>query len=33
MDLVNGGQAEGLTDAELREVIAAFGVQTSLIYT
>jgi rhamnulose-1-phosphate aldolase len=31
MDLVNGGQAEGLTDAELHEVIDAFGVQTSLI--
>jgi rhamnulose-1-phosphate aldolase len=31
MDLVNGGQAEGLTDAELREVIAAFGLQTNLI--
>jgi rhamnulose-1-phosphate aldolase len=31
MDLVNGSQAEGLTDAELREVVAAFGVQTRLI--
>jgi rhamnulose-1-phosphate aldolase len=31
MDLVNGGQAEGLTDDELRAVIDAFGVQTSLV--
>jgi rhamnulose-1-phosphate aldolase len=31
MDLVNGGQAEGLTDAEIRAVVDAFGVRTSLI--
>lgn len=28
MDLVNGGQALGLTATDLREGIAAFGVQT-----
>jgi rhamnulose-1-phosphate aldolase len=31
MDLVNGGRAEGLSDDELREIVATFHVQTSLI--
>lgn len=31
MDLLTGGQAEGLTPDELREVVAAFGVQTDLL--
>jgi Ribulose-5-phosphate 4-epimerase and related epimerases and aldolases len=30
MDLVNGGRAEGLTLEELRTVVAAFDVQTTL---
>ena len=31
MDLVNGGQGEGLTTEELREVVRAFDVPTSLV--
>jgi rhamnulose-1-phosphate aldolase len=31
MDLVSGGLAEGLTEAELRSVVKAFGVPTSLV--
>ena len=31
MDLLTGGQAEGLTPDELREVVVAFGVQTDLL--
>ncbi|NTU81132.1 MAG: rhamnulose-1-phosphate aldolase, partial [Chloroflexales bacterium] len=31
MDLSNGRQAEGLTEDELREIVRAFGVQTTLI--
>ncbi len=31
MDLVNGGQAEGLTIEELREVVRAFNVSTNLV--
>lgn len=31
MDLVNGGKAEGLTPDELREVVKAFNVETTLI--
>ncbi len=31
MDLVNGGKGEGLTLEELREVVEAFGVQTTLV--
>jgi rhamnulose-1-phosphate aldolase len=31
MDLLNGGKGEGLTRDELREVVAAFGVQTTLV--
>lgn len=31
MDLVNGGQAEGLTEDELRAVVAAFDVPTTLV--
>jgi rhamnulose-1-phosphate aldolase len=31
MDLVNGGQAEGLTLDELREVVRAFAVPTTLV--
>jgi rhamnulose-1-phosphate aldolase len=31
MDLCNGSRGEGLTAAELREVVAAFGVQTTLV--
>ena len=31
MDLVNGSQAEGLTLDELREVVRAFNVPTTLV--
>jgi rhamnulose-1-phosphate aldolase len=31
MDLASGGQGEGLTQAELREVVKAFDVQTRLV--
>jgi rhamnulose-1-phosphate aldolase len=31
MDLVNGGKGDGLTQAELREVVEAFNVQTTLV--
>jgi rhamnulose-1-phosphate aldolase len=31
MDLVNGGKAEGLTQEELREVVRAFDVPTTLV--
>lgn len=31
MDLVGGGRGEGLTDDELREIVRAFNVQTSLV--
>jgi len=31
MDLVNGSQAEGLTQAELRAVVEAFHVPTTLV--
>ena len=31
MDLVCGGRAEGLSDDQLREVIAAFNVKTKLL--
>ena len=31
MDLLNGGQAEGLTVEELREVVRAFNVPTTLV--
>lgn len=31
-DLANGRQAEGLTDEELRAVVAAFGVETTLAF-
>lgn len=31
MNLVNGNRAEGLTREELREVVEAFGVQTTLV--
>ena len=31
MDLVNGSRAEGLTEDELREVVQAFNVQTTLV--
>ncbi len=31
MDLVNGGQAEGLTEDELRAVVSAFDVPTTLV--
>lgn len=31
MDLVNGGQTEGLTRGELRAVVDAFNVQTNLV--
>jgi rhamnulose-1-phosphate aldolase len=31
MDLVNGGQAEGLTQDELREIVRVFNVQTTLV--
>lgn len=31
MDLLNGGKGEGLTRDELREVVEAFGVQTTLV--
>ena len=31
MDLVNGGKGEGLTVEELREVVEAFGVATTLV--
>ena len=31
MDLVNGSRAEGLTEDELREVVRAFNVQTTLV--
>lgn len=31
MDLVNGSKAEGLTQDELREVVRAFDVQTTLV--
>jgi hypothetical protein len=31
MDLVNGSWAEGLTLEELREVVRAFGVATTLV--
>ena len=31
MDLVNGSQAEGLTVDELREVVRAFDVPTTLV--
>ncbi len=31
MNLVNGNRAEGLTRDELREVVAAFDAQTTLV--
>lgn len=31
MDLANGGKAEGLSDEELREIVRAFDVPTSLV--
>jgi rhamnulose-1-phosphate aldolase len=31
MNLCNGNQGEGLTQAELREIVEAFGVQTTLV--
>jgi hypothetical protein len=31
MDLVNGSKAEGLTQEELREVVRAFDVPTTLV--
>jgi rhamnulose-1-phosphate aldolase len=31
MDLVNGSKAEGLTQEELREVVQAFNVPTTLM--
>jgi rhamnulose-1-phosphate aldolase len=31
MDLAHGGRGEGLTAAELREIVAAFNVETSLV--
>lgn len=31
MNLVNGGKAEGLTQGELREIVRAFDVQTTLV--
>jgi rhamnulose-1-phosphate aldolase len=31
MDLVNGSKAEGLTEKELREVMRAFNVPTTLV--
>jgi rhamnulose-1-phosphate aldolase len=31
MDLVNGSKAEGLTQDELREVVRAFDVPTTLV--
>ena len=31
MDLVSGGLAEGLTDEELRRVVTAFGVETTIV--
>lgn len=31
MDLMNGGKGEGLTDEELREVVRAFNVHTTLV--
>jgi rhamnulose-1-phosphate aldolase len=31
MDLANGGRAEGLTEDELREIVRAFNVQTTLV--
>ncbi len=31
MDLLNGGMGECLTRDELREVVKAFGVQTTLV--
>jgi rhamnulose-1-phosphate aldolase len=31
MDLASGGRGEGLTEAELREIVQAFGVQTDLV--
>ncbi len=31
MDLVNGGQAEGLTPGEMRAVVEAFGVDTTVL--
>lgn len=31
MDLVNGGQAEGLTDEELREIVRVYNVPTTLV--
>lgn len=31
MNLCNGNQAEGLTDEELREVVRAFDVPTTLV--
>jgi rhamnulose-1-phosphate aldolase len=31
MDLAHGRQAEGLTQEELREIVRAFGVQTTLV--
>jgi rhamnulose-1-phosphate aldolase len=30
MDLAHGGRGEGLTEAELREIVSTFGVQTTL---
>ena len=30
LDLANGGQAQGLTDAEVRAVCAAFGIKQSI---
>jgi rhamnulose-1-phosphate aldolase len=31
MDLAHGGRSEGLTDDELRKIVRAFGVQTTLV--
>jgi rhamnulose-1-phosphate aldolase len=31
MDLVNGSKAEGLSQDDLREVVRAFGVATTLV--
>lgn len=31
MNLVNGNRAEGLTEDELREVVRAFNVPTTLV--
>jgi len=31
LDLVNHGRGEGLTPDEMREIVSAFGVQTTLV--